>query len=212
MTPSADHRLAGELEAVDVHDQPTPVGEVPVAELVETGAGGGHEPRRDRRLAGRTGRDLADGFEGCVGVVPVRHPRQGGGDHVLGQQVHRLDRVPRVQADLPGPISGPKAGLVGRHPAAAQRHRRRLRSVPCRRPARIVTAFRAGLLGDFSGEELAQHAEPDRHRRRQQAIAHLGLEQLELFAGDAGKPAGQLGMTEINQPDPRQQLQTRLNT
>jgi hypothetical protein len=46
----ADHGLAGEVEPVDVDDQPAPAGQVAIAELVQPCPGGGHEPRGHRRL------------------------------------------------------------------------------------------------------------------------------------------------------------------
>jgi hypothetical protein len=75
-----------------------------------------------------------------------------------------------------------------------------------------VTALRPGLLDHFCGQELAEHTEPDSDRRGKQPLTHAGLELLELFRCDAGQALGQLGVVEIDKPDPGQQLQARLNT
>jgi hypothetical protein len=75
-----------------------------------------------------------------------------------------------------------------------------------------MAALRARLLGHFGGQELAEHAEADGYRRGQQALAHLGLELLQLLRRDAGEALGELGVVEIDKPDPGQQLQARLDT
>ena len=150
---------------------PTPTGRVPGAELLQPGSGGGDEPRRHRRLRRRTGSHIADLLEGGVLVVPGRHPSEGGGDHVLGQQVHGLACVPGVQADLTGPIRGAQAGLstgTRRPPNGTVAC-----SVPWQTAVRsgLWRPLRAGLLSHLGGQELVQHAKPDRDRGGQQAVA-----------------------------------------
>jgi hypothetical protein len=75
-----------------------------------------------------------------------------------------------------------------------------------------MAALRARLLGHFCGQELAEHAEPDSNRRGQQAVTHAGLELLELHRRDPGQALGELGVVQIDEPDPGQQLQARLDT
>jgi hypothetical protein len=60
--------------------------------------------------------------------------------------------------------------------------------VPVRGAVWVVVALRARHVVDLGVDEFAHHVQADRHRRRQQTLAHLGGERLKLVAHLAGQP------------------------
>jgi hypothetical protein len=198
--------VTSEVEPVDEADQPALIIEGPGPELGEALRGGGHEPAAHRRLRrrrrGGLGR-VADGLQGAP-VAAARQARQHRGDHVVGQQVHRRERVVGLQAHLTIDAvvvgDGAYPGPAHRDPPAPEGHLAVLAAVPVRGTVGVVAALRAGHLGDLGLDELAHHVQADGHRRRQQALAHLGSEHFELLAHLAGQPLRQAGSAVWTNP------------
>ena len=125
------------------------------------------------------------------------------------EQVTRGYRRPGLEADLPAAVAGAHPGLVdGDHPPAEGRLGG-LAAVAARPPGRVVLALLAGNLGDLSRQQLAEDVEADVDGRREQAVAHVVGEDLQLAFDLVGERLGQLGALEVDQPEAGHQAQVR---
>ena len=148
----ADHRVTSEVEAVTERDQPALIIQRPGPELRQPLGGGGDEPARHRRLRGprRCRLDArTDGFQGPL-IAPARQPGQHRGDHVVGQQIHRRERVVGLQMHLLV-----DAGVVGdgahprpthRDPPTAESDLAILGAVPVGAAVAVMAALRPGQI------------------------------------------------------------------
>jgi hypothetical protein len=209
----ADHGVTGEVEPVHEADQPPLVVQRPGTELGQPRGGRGDEPTGHRRLRGpRRGclDRLADRLERPF-VAAAGQAGQHRRDHVVGQQVDRRERVVGLQAHLPlhAVAVGDRAhpGPAHRDAPPAEGHLAGLAPVPVGGAAPVVAALRPRDLADLGVDELAHHLQADRHRRRQQALAHLVREHRELVAHLPGQPLGQARVGQIDQPDLGHQTQ-----
>lgn len=98
----ADHGVTSEVEPVDEADQPALIVEWPGPELGQPLGGGGDEPASHgglRRARRRRLDRLADRFEGPF-VAAAGQASKHRGDHVVGDQVDRRERVVGLQMHL----------------------------------------------------------------------------------------------------------------
>ncbi len=138
----------------------------------------------------------------CVLVAAPRQTGQHGRDHVVGQQVHRRERVVRLEMHL---VLDPVLVRDGAHPGSAHReaspaegHLAVLGPVPVGAAVLVVLPLRSGDVGDLDVDELAHHVEADRHRRRQQPLSHLRREHLELLAHPPGQALRQRRVGQVD--------------
>src|SRR5262249_18849928 len=138
----------------------------------QRGLGRGHEPARDRRLAGCAG---GVGHRGPGGLQPALvTARRQAREHLLqchlAQDLGAPEQVIGGQAQLPGPAGGPHPGPGHRQPPPAQRHRSCSGAVPVPGPFGVVLAVRPAQLLSVLGEHGGHHLQPGADGQRQQAL------------------------------------------
>ena len=146
---------------------------------------------------------LADRLE-RLPVAAARQASEHRGDHLLGQQIDRRERVVALQPNLAlGAIlvgDRPYPRPAHRHPPAAERHPAGLAPVPV--GARPGSCSLSGRPARHLGlDELAHHLQADRDRRGQQPLPHPLGEQPQLLAHAPGQPLRKRPI--LDQPQPR---------
>jgi len=114
-----------------------------------------------------------------------------------------------LETDLPAAVCGTHPGLVdGDHPSA-EGHLRGLAAVTYGPTPGIVAALWGDDFGDFNCQELGEDIETHVDGRREQAIAAVGGEDLELAFDLLGERIGQTGALEVDEPETRNKAQVR---
>jgi hypothetical protein len=124
---------------------------------------------------------------------------------VISEQIDRGERVIGLQAHLSldtvgvGDSAHPRA--AHRDAPAAERHLALLGAVPVGGAVGVVATLRPGDVSDLGVDELAHHVQADRHRRRQQPVAHLRRERLQLLVHLPRQPLRQRRVGQIDHAD-----------
>ena len=188
----ADELVLPEAEPVDEHHQPPAVSQRLGVQLSEPLGGGGDELARHRRLRRALGLArgvLVDRLE-PRGVAARGQPGEHRPDHVLGQQVGIGEGAVGLQLDLAA-LDAAHPRPLDAHPPAAERDRACLGAVTVNSALGVVTALLTGELGDLGVHQLAHHLQTDRRGGRQQPLAHVLSEPLEVAIDSAGQLLGQ---------------------
>lgn len=166
-----DHaQVLGEVHAVDHDRDQIQLGQVGGEQVGLGVLGHRHELPRDRRLARRPRRRgdlLADRLQAhrvAAGGQPGEHLLH----RHLAQQLGAVEQLICRHRQLTGAVDRTHPRPPHRHPAATQRDRPGLATVPGRGPIHVVLALRAARRGHVGGHQLAITCPPSPHSARAQ--------------------------------------------
>jgi hypothetical protein len=143
-------------------------------------------PSRPARPAGRRVRARP----GRRGLTARQHP----GDHPVGEQVSRGERVVGRQRQLVLIVAdGADPRAADRDPAPAEGDRAVLATVPLGGPSGVVLALGPREVGDLGLHQLGHDVKADRDRGGQQPFAHVLGEPGQMPVQTIGQPLGHPG-------------------
>ena len=165
-----DIRAALDLDPIEHHHREAQIGQLPGHQMPQRLAGALHERTRDRRFRRRPlpRRGLLTDRLLAAAVLPGRDTGEDPLEREAAELVAIGEMLIGLKRDLRLAIGRADPRAPDRNPSAAERHLPVLVAVTHRGTARVVLALRAHDLRDLHVQQLAQHAEPDLDRQRQQ--------------------------------------------